>query len=560
MLKLAPTLALFVLLGPIFFGLWGTVQPAFGYFPALGKNQFSLEPFVDLFQRPGLLTSVLLSLWTGLGTTLIALIVVILFVAGWANTKWFRTIQHLISPLLSVPHAAAAFGLAFLIAPSGWIMRLISPELTGLTRPPDLLILNDPFALSMMAGLIVKEIPFLLLVTLAALPQSNSRLKTQASTSLGYGKISGFLYTSWPDIYRQIRLAVFAVIAYASSVVDVAIILGPTNPAPLAPRLVTWMNDPDLAMRFEASAGALLQLGVTAFALIIWVALEKMAARYMRSLSFSGTRFQRDKFVRYSGLSLLGGSTIVVFMGLLILTIWSVAQLWPFPNALPSGFSLSSWERNIAGLEKPLWNSVWIGLVATAIAVLITLSCLEREARSGKDGGSRALLFLYLPLIVPQVGFVFGLQYFFLLLDLDASFFALVFVHLIFVLPYVFLSLSDPWRAWDNRYAITASGLGASRNKIFWKIRAPMLLRAIFIATAVGFAVSIGQYLPTLLIGAGRLPTITTEAVALASGGDRRVIGIYALIQLLLPFIGFFLAATIPAFVFRGKKDMRAAT
>ena len=42
---------------------------------------------------------------------------------------------------------------------------------------------------------------------------------------------------------------------------------------------------------------------------------------------------------------------------------------------------------------------------------------------------------------------------------------------------------------------------------------------SILTAAAVGFAVSVGQYLPTLLIGAGRLPTITTEAVALASGG-----------------------------------------
>ena len=58
-----------------------------------------------------------------------------------------------------------------------------------------------------------------------------------------------------------------------------------------------------------------------------------------------------------------------------------------------------------------------------------------------------------------------------------------------------------------------------------------MLLRAILTAAAVGFAVSVGHYLPTLLIGAGRMTTITTEAVALASGGDRRVIGVYAFLQ-----------------------------
>jgi hypothetical protein len=48
---------------------------------------------------------------------------------------------------------------------------------------------------------------------------------------------------------------------------------------------------------------------------------------------------------------------------------------------------------------------------------------------------------------------------------------------------------------------------------------------AILTAAAVGFAVSVGQYLPTVLIGADRLSTIATEAVALSSGGNRRIIG-----------------------------------
>jgi putative thiamine transport system permease protein len=68
----------------------------------------------------------------------------------------------------------------------------------------------------------------------------------------------------------------------------------------------------------------------------------------------------------------------------------------------------------------------------------------------------------------------------------------------------------------------------------------------------------VGQYLPTLLIGGGRVTTLTTEAVALASGGDRRVIGIYALAQMALPFIAFSLAISIPAFIYRHRRGMRA--
>jgi putative thiamine transport system permease protein len=158
---------------------------------------------------------------------------------------------------------------------------------------------------------------------------------------------------------------------------------------------------------------------------------------------------------------------------------------------------------------------------------------------------------------VPQAAFLFGLHLLFLLGGVDASLWALVLVHLVFVMPYVFLSLSDPWRAFDRRYEAIAAGLGKSRLETFRRVRLPMLARPVLTACAVGFAVSVGLYLPTVLIGAGRLTTITTEAVALAAGGNRRVIGVYAFLQMLLPFAGFAVATLVPALLFRRFRAMR---
>lgn len=548
-----------ILVGPICFGLLATLLPAFGYFPALGGMQFSLGPVRDLISQPGLFQSSIISVTTGLVTSLVSLLIVMGFLAAWSGTRWFVRLQHVISPLLSVPHAAAAFGLAFMIAPSGWLLRLISPELTGLTRPPDWLIINDPLGLSLMAGLIVKEIPFLFLVCLSALPQVQPRRFAMVSTSLGYGKMSGFLFCVWPRLYPQIRLAVFAVIAYASSVVDVALILGPTNPAPLAVRLVSWMNDPDLSMRFQASAGAVLQLLLTSACLVLWVGLERAGSAVLTRFQVRGNRFQRDQRVRQISLILVVLSVSVVFAGLAILTLWSFAGLWQFPDALPKSFTLKTWDRQLEAIPRPLWITIAVGISATFVALVIVLACLEREGRTGRTGGNRALLLLYLPLLVPQASFVFGLQLFFLMIGVDTQFIALVFIHIVFVLPYVFLSLADPWRAWDKKFGMVANSVGSGANRVFWRIRAPMLIGSILVASAVGFAASIGQYLPTILVGAGRWPTITTEAVALASGGDRRIIGVYAFLQMMLPFIGFAVAALIPAFIFANRQDMKAS-
>lgn len=557
MTRLGPPLA-FLLLGlPVLIGLLGTILPAFGILPALDGTSFSLEPFARLVASPGILRSAALSLGVGMATSAIALGVVMLFVAGWSGTTAFRRLQRLVAPLLSVPHAAAAFGLAFLIAPSGFLVRLVSPHLTGWTTPPDVLIPGDPWGLSLIAGLVVKEIPFLFLITLAALPQVDAQRGRAVVAALGYGRTAGFLLAIWPAIYRQIRLGIFAVIAFSTAVVDVAAILGPTIPPTLSLRLLQWVVDPDLSLRFVAAAGALLQLGVTACALVLWMGLERLGATIRNRLVASGRRWQGDAPIRTASVLVMTLSTAVVLFGLVTLALWSVAGLWTFPDALSQSLALRGWETTQPRLAGPLQTTLSVAGLSALIAVAVVVLCLAHEDRTGRRAGRSALWLIYLPLIVPQPAFLFGLQHVFIASGLQATQSALVLVHLIFVLPYVFLALSDPWRAFDSRYEQVAAGLGRSRRAIFWRIRMPLLTRAILTAAAIGFAVSVGQYLPTVLIGAGRLTTVTTEAVALASGGNRRIIGIWAFVQMSLPFAAFLVATLVPALIFRRFRAMR---
>ena len=553
--RIGPPLAIALLSVPILCGLAGTLLPAFGYLPALGGESFTTAAFAELAAKPGIVRSVAISLAAGIVTAAVSLGVVFAFVAGWAGTPVFRRIQHLISPLLSVPHAAAAFGFAFIVAPSGMLARLVSPWATGWQSPPDLLIVHDSYGLTMMAGLIVKEIPFLLLVTLAAMPQVPVALNRAVAQSFGYGRMAAFVFTTAPHIYRQIRLAVFAVIAFSTSVVDVAAILGPGTPAPLAVRLLVWMNDPDLAMRFKASAGAMLQFGLSAFACLLWLALERAGAAMLAHWQRTGWRFERDRAARWASAALPLSGAAVIFSGMAVLALWSLAGLWQFPDAWPNELTVRSWMRAMPRLVSPLAVTLAAGLLSAAIATAITVLCLQREEET--TAGHRLLWMIYLPLVVPQAAFLFGLQGLAIGSGLQPGFALLVLAHLVFVLPYVFLSLSDPWRAWDRRYLAVSAGLGAGASRTFWRIRMPMMMAPVLTAAAVGFAVSAGLYLPTVLIGAGRVTTITSEAVALASGGNRRVIGVYAFLQMGLPAIGFLIAMSVPALLWRNRRAMK---
>lgn len=127
---------------------------------------------------------------------------------------------------------------------------------------------------------------------------------------------------------------------------------------------------------------------------------------------------------------------------------------------------------------------------------------------------------------------------------------------MLFVLPYIFLSLRAPYLALDSRYELQGWCLGRGRLAVFLQVKLPLLLRPILTATAVGFAVSIGQYLPTVFAGAGRLTTVTTEAIALASGADRRIGAFYAFVQAVLPMAAFTLALLVPRRIYSDRRGM----
>ncbi len=552
-----PALTLLALLGPVMAGLVGTVMAGFGHLPAAGLTGPSTEPFRALWNWPGIVPAVRLSLQTGVAATLISLFVVVLLVAGWAGTRPFRLLLRLLSPLLSVPHAAAAFGLLFLIQPSGWIARGLSPWLSGWDRPPDLLLVQDPMGIALIAGLVAKEVPFLLLVTLAALGQIDSDGRQKVTTALGYGRIAGWLFTVLPALYPRIRLPVYVVLAYSMSVVDVAMILGPNTPPPLSVQIVRWMGDPDLKMRSLASAAALAQLALVVSALMVWRLAEVTTGQIARHMAYRGNRWAGDGWLRAASLGLGTVSVLAILTGLLGLAVWSFAARWNFPAVLPEALSLKTWHRSAPVALATLGTTLAIAGSATLIGLVLTIGCLETEERRHLRLTQRGLWLLYLPLLIPQTAFLPGMQTGLLNFGVDGTIWAVVLAHLVFVLPYLRLSLEGSYKSWDARQAAVAAAMGASASRIFLSLRLPMLLAPILTACAVAMAVSVGQYLPTLLVGGGRVQTLTTEALALAAGGDRRVIGVYALLQAAIALLPFALALALPALVWRNRRGMQ---
>ncbi|MEO8241438.1 MAG: ABC transporter permease [bacterium] len=548
----------FGLIAPILLGLWQTATAAFGILPALGHQTPTLAPWAMLADLPGFATSLRMTLVTGLGSTLLAL----LLATGFCATVHARLppgSARLLTPFLAVPHAAMAVGLAFLLAPSGWIARAMAP-LAGWMTPPDIATVNDDWGVALTIGLLVKELPFLLLVILSALSQIPVARQMAAGRALGYGRGVVWVKIIMPQVWPLVRLPVWVTLAYALSAVDMAIILGPSNPPTLAVAIMRWFFDPDPQMILPASAGAILQATLVAAGVTLLYIAERVAAPIGRWWLRRGGRGLSTE----PGLWLATAASVLLMaaglIAMLSLVTWSLSWRWTFPDLLPASWSLKPWAAHSGDWTRALNRTLILALTTTCLSLVLAMAWLEGEDRARRGRAAWAEALIYLPLLIPQIGFLYGLNVVFLRLGLGGSLTAVIWAQTLFVFPYVMITLSDPWRALDPRITATAAALGAGPTRRLIAVKLPILLRPILTAAAIGVAVSVAQYLPTLFMGAGRIATLTTEAVALSSGSDRRVTGVYATLQAALPFAAYFVAFAIPAMLHRNRRALSGAS
>jgi len=560
-LRFFPALTIVAFLAPIIIGLAGTWLPAFGYLPVIGAKEFTLEPYRDLIAHPSLPGALRSTLLSGLSATLVSLLLSLWITTLLYGSSLWSFIERALAPLLAIPHAAFALGLSFLIAPSGWLVRLISPGLSGFNHPPDWSTTGDPLAISLSITMILKEVPFLLLMIIGGLNQLDIKRTIWVGRSLGFQTFKVWTRLIIPQLYPMLRLPVLTVLAYSLSVVDLALIIGPSLPPPLAVLIDHWFNDPDITMRLVGAAGATLLFALIAVLISLFILAEKIIIRWSKPRLLDGHRLSwLGRLQPTASLAILL-ILVTTALSLVLLVIWSIARNWRFPDVYPQQLSLFYWTKSLPLLLEPLATSLVIGLLSAVIATVLALGCLENElllSRSKIESISRkSIWIIYLPLLIPQIGFLFGIQAIFTSMHLEGRWFSLVWIHLVFVFPYIFLTIAATYRNYDQRYTQVATILGGSTLRSFIAVKLPMLSKPILFSLAVGFAVSIAQYLPTLYVGAGRFATITTETVSLASGSDRRVIAVYALCQFLLPFLVYSLAIGTPAVLFRNRQLMK---
>ena len=490
-----------------------------------------------------------MTLWTGLASTVLAWCTVArLLASGFIRHGLARCLAQ-VPALLATPHAAMAIGLVLWLSPSGWALRLVSPGLSGFDAPPPWLTTQDPWGLGLILALWLKEVPFLLWVAATQMQREDVRRRWQAEHALaqtmGRTPSQAFAQVVWPQLAPHLRWPALAVLAYGLTVVDMALIIGPASPPTLAVLAWQWLGDADAALQAQGAAAAgLLTLSVLAVAMLVGArsVQSALSIRWTSAFLQWGASSKAARIGRSSSASALWGGVLGLYAAVwFALAVGSVSGVWPFPQLWPSLWTAGAWAQ-VLGSADTVWTTLGLAAASASVCLVWSVAWLETASRRWQQALRPGWL---LPLVLPSVLWVVGLYSVALQWRLEGQWLGLLMAHAVMVLPYVLLALEPAYLAVDPRQAAVVASLGHGRWAYLWRIQWPLLKRAMTSAWAVGFAVSVAQFLPTLYVGAGRYATVTTEAVTLASGGQRSLMSAYAALQMLLPVLVFALAAVL---------------
>lgn len=510
--------------------------PLFASFFFLFKELFNIswdKAFFLSFWSNYVYSSLKITMVVALLGQLVAYIIVF-FVGFSLYSLQNKKLEKVLSFFLSVPHLAYMIGVLFLISSTGFFARIFSLEnFSGLD--------HDPLALSLAIALGFKESLFLLFVLLPKLYNEKLKKENIVSLTFGHNAFTSWQYVLWPQMIKSLRYSSWIVLAYSVSVVDLSMAIGPTNPPPFSVVLWEFFQNPGEISQAKSLLGSFVMIFQLIFLIILWESLLKINFFIIKKIFL-----YKNKKINLQWnpptLFIFWFYITLLFLPFFILLLWSFGENWVYPNIFPASLTVKNIILSFVEIKEHLWTTGLLAFFSSLISVVLCLIWLEWDRLPYL--GFADVLILLVP-IFPMLPLLFGLQIYLKKMIFLNPFMSVLYVHIFFNFPFVFLILKNYFFDFDKRYKFISASLGKSSYDFFIKIRLPLLKKGIFTAFSIGFAVSIAQYLSTVMIGAGRVETMTTDMIVAVAGEKRKGMAIFGLLQMLLPLIFFLLPTMI---------------
>src|SRR5215475_2635100 len=269
-LMLSPALAV---IGVLFVGgLALAAAQSLGYFAPTGANAFTLRHYAALSGDGEVYASLWLTLRLATLATVISAVCALALALGLREfARRSRAVNLLLQIPLSAPHLAMAGALITLIAPSGLLARMAYAA--GLIQQPADFpaLINDRYGAGIVLSYVLKEAPFIALMTLALLARLGDEYE-QAARTLGASAWQRFRRVTLPLVAPAVLSSSLMVFAFIFGAFEVPFILGRPFPAMLS--VVAQQRYLDVNLAVRPGAIALMSVSALLTAALAWAYLR----------------------------------------------------------------------------------------------------------------------------------------------------------------------------------------------------------------------------------------------------------------------------------------------
>ena len=162
-----------------------------------------------------------------------------------------------------------------------------------------------------------------------------------------------------------------------------------------------------------------------------------------------------------------------------------------------TGFSLQWYEKMFSNrtMLESIYYTVIIAVIATVVSTIFgTISAigLSKQSRAVKELVKQIN---NLPMLNPDIVTAISLMLFFSILSIQSGFFTLLLSHIIFCIPYVFLSVTPRLRSLDENTIEAALDLGCTPFQAIVKVIVPQIMPGILSGALVAFTMSFDDFI-----------------------------------------------------------------
>jgi putative spermidine/putrescine transport system permease protein len=239
--------------------------------------------------------------------------------------------------------------------------------------------------------------------------------------------------------------------------------------------------------------------------------------------------------MRRFGAAIVTAACLFPFALLLMLSAgWS----WPYPHILPLRWTVGPWRSVFQGGDSIGSTFALSCLLSAAVALIATAGSFLAARFIAYHRHRRALLILaYVPYVISPVVLSVCLLYLYIRIGIDGTAGGVILAQTILALSFGTIFFVDFWNDEKRALEQLVATLGGTTSQLYAQVLLPLSRGPLLLCFFECFLISWFQYGMTLLIGEGRVQTLSLRVFAYVSEANPAYAGLASCLLVFPPVL-----------------------